>query len=110
MTFESGEYRVIAPLEPSEGERFIKPTCMDLEEIVQLYRTTTRDEDYINPTADGVLIWREHYFMHNRLRHWVRKLAIDTTRSIHEKMCKNRPHSKVGRHRNQRITQFPWTK
>jgi hypothetical protein len=23
-----------------------------------LYRTTTRDEDYVNPTADGVLIWR----------------------------------------------------
>jgi hypothetical protein len=23
MTFESGEYRVIAPLDPSEGERFV---------------------------------------------------------------------------------------
>jgi hypothetical protein len=58
MTFESGEYRVIAPLDPSEGERFVEPTCLDLEEIGQLYRTTARDEDYVNPTADGVLSWR----------------------------------------------------
>jgi hypothetical protein len=58
MTFESGEYRVIFPLDPSEGERFIEPTCLDLEEIGQLYRTTARDVDYINPTADGVLSWR----------------------------------------------------
>jgi hypothetical protein len=58
MTFESRDYRVIAPLDPSEGERFVEPTCLDLEEINQLYRTTTREEDYVNPTADGVLSWR----------------------------------------------------
>jgi hypothetical protein len=58
MTFESGEYRVIAPLDPSEGERFVEPTCLDLEEINQLYRTTVREEYYVNPTADGVLSWR----------------------------------------------------
>jgi hypothetical protein len=33
MTFELGEYRVIAPLDPSEGERFVEPTCLDLEKI-----------------------------------------------------------------------------
>jgi hypothetical protein len=58
MTFESGEYRVIAPLYPSEGERFAEPTCLDLEEINQLYRTTTHEEHYVNPTVDGVLSWR----------------------------------------------------
>jgi hypothetical protein len=58
MTFESGEYRVIAPLDPSEGEIFVEPTCLDLEEIIQLYRTTVRYEDYVNPTADGVLSWQ----------------------------------------------------
>jgi hypothetical protein len=58
MEFESGEYRVIAPLDPSEREIFIEPTCLDLEEINQLYKTTTREEDYINPTVDGVLSWR----------------------------------------------------
>ena len=40
MAFESGEYRVIAPLDPLEGERFIEPTCLDLEEINHLYKTT----------------------------------------------------------------------
>jgi hypothetical protein len=57
MTFESGEYRVIAPLDPSERERFIEPTFLDLEEIGHLYRTIARDEDYVNPTVDGVLSW-----------------------------------------------------
>jgi hypothetical protein len=57
MNFDSGEYRVIVPLDPSEGERFVEPTCLDLEEINQLYRTTMREEDYVNPTADGVLSW-----------------------------------------------------
>jgi hypothetical protein len=33
MTFELGEYRVIAPLDPLEGERFLEGTCLDLEEI-----------------------------------------------------------------------------
>jgi hypothetical protein len=41
MIFESREYRVIASL---EGERFVEPTCLDLEEINQLYRTTAHDE------------------------------------------------------------------
>jgi hypothetical protein len=45
MTFESREYRVIAPLDPSEGKRFIEPTCFDLEEISELYRTNAHDED-----------------------------------------------------------------
>jgi hypothetical protein len=57
MTFESGDYRVIAPLDPLEGKRFVEPTCLELEEIDQLYRTTARDEDYVNPTVDGVLSW-----------------------------------------------------
>jgi hypothetical protein len=33
MTFESGDYRVIAPLDPSKCERFVEPTCLDLDEI-----------------------------------------------------------------------------
>jgi hypothetical protein len=53
--FESSEYRVIAPLDPSEGERFVEATCLDLEEINQLCRTTVREEYYVNPIADGVL-------------------------------------------------------
>jgi hypothetical protein len=33
LTFESGEYIVIAPLDPSEEEMFVEPTCLDMEEI-----------------------------------------------------------------------------
>jgi hypothetical protein len=59
MIFESGEYRVIAPLDPSEGGRYVEPTDNILtEDINQLYRTTTHEEYYINPTADGMLSWR----------------------------------------------------
>jgi hypothetical protein len=47
----------MTPLDSLEGERFVEPTCLDLEEIGQLYRTTARDEDYINPTADELLSW-----------------------------------------------------
>jgi hypothetical protein len=36
MKFESGEYKSIAPLDPSKGERFVEPTCLDMEEINQL--------------------------------------------------------------------------
>ena len=58
MAFESGEYRVMAPLDPSEGKRFVEPTFLDLEEISELYKTTAHDEDYVNLTADGILSWR----------------------------------------------------
>jgi hypothetical protein len=58
MEFESRDYRVIALLDPSEGERFVEPTCLDLEEINHLYRTTACTKYYVNPTADGVLSWR----------------------------------------------------
>ena len=60
MIFESGEYRVIAPLYPSEGGRYVEPAKENfiLEDINQLYRTTAREEDYINPNAYGMIIWR----------------------------------------------------
>jgi hypothetical protein len=45
---------VVAPLDPSKGERFVETTCLDLEEINQLYKNITREEDYVNPTIDGV--------------------------------------------------------
>ena len=58
MTFESGEYRLIAPLDHSRGENVLEETCLDLEEINNLYRSTAWEEDYVNPTTDGVLSWR----------------------------------------------------
>jgi hypothetical protein len=58
MRFESGDYRVIAPLDPSERERFVEPTFLELEEIGQLYRIIACEEDYVNPIANRVLSWR----------------------------------------------------
>jgi hypothetical protein len=57
MIFESGEYIVTVPLDPLEGGRYVEPTADNIliEDVNQLYRTTTREEDYINPTADGML-------------------------------------------------------
>jgi hypothetical protein len=51
------EYRVITPLDPSEGGRYVKPVMENFitEDINQLYRTTTREEDYVNPTKDGMM-------------------------------------------------------
>jgi hypothetical protein len=49
MMFESGEYRFFTPIDPSKGERFVQPTCLDLEEINQLYRTTTRRRRLCQP-------------------------------------------------------------
>jgi hypothetical protein len=57
MTFESIDYKVITPLDPSEGESFIEPTCLDLEEIFQLYITIAHEEDYVNTIVDRVLSW-----------------------------------------------------
>jgi hypothetical protein len=40
MEFDSRDYIFIASLDPSEGERFVQPTCLDMEEINQFYRKT----------------------------------------------------------------------
>jgi hypothetical protein len=48
--------KVIAPLDPKERRRYIEPAKG--EEIDNLYKMTTRMDDYVNPTADGALSWR----------------------------------------------------
>jgi hypothetical protein len=78
VTFESGEYRFITPLDPSEGERFVEPTFLDLEEIDQLYRTIACNEDCVNPTEDGVLSWwsitSSVIDLDTRLENWQQRL------------------------------------
>jgi hypothetical protein len=60
MIFESGEYIVLTPLDPSYGGRYVEPTTNNIliEDVNWLYRNITRKEDYINPIADGMLSWR----------------------------------------------------
>lgn len=59
MTFEGHNIRVIAPLNPSSGPRYTKPirTEDEAREIDDFYKKTTMQDDYINPTIDGMLSW-----------------------------------------------------
>ena len=57
MLFESDTMWLIAPLDPREGERYIKLVKeeLDTKEIENLYNITARREDYVNPMVDGEL-------------------------------------------------------
>jgi hypothetical protein len=60
MTFEGDVLRFISPLNPNKGRRYTEPikeedSAYDLENI---YKLTTRQHDYINPTIDGNLSCR----------------------------------------------------
>ena len=54
MVFENEGTRVIVPLDPAEGERYTEP-MREEEDVDHIYKLTARDEDWINPTVDGVL-------------------------------------------------------
>jgi hypothetical protein len=57
MTFERDGLMVIAPLDPDEGQRYTKPIREEdcAYELENIYKLTTRQQDYINPMADGNL-------------------------------------------------------
>ena len=61
MTFEGHNIRIIAPLDPSMGPRYVEPIRVEEEvrEIADFYKMTTTQDDYINPSTDGMLRW--HY-------------------------------------------------
>jgi hypothetical protein len=61
MTFEAEGIKVVQPLDPYVGPRYIEPTYnnMEGEDLDQLYTVTTGTRyNYINPTADGSVSWR----------------------------------------------------
>jgi hypothetical protein len=84
MIFELGEYKGVSLLDLSEGERFVAPTFLDLEEINQLHKTTTHVEYYVNPNVDGVLSWRIikscALYSYTRLEYWQQRLHEVSTR------------------------------
>ena len=57
ITFERHNIRIIVPLDPSMGPRYTKPIRAEeeMKEVDDLYKMTTAQEAYINPTADGTL-------------------------------------------------------
>jgi hypothetical protein len=60
MNFEGNGLKFIAPLDPDEGPRYTKPIREEdpAYELENIYKLTTRQHDYINPTADGNISWR----------------------------------------------------
>ena len=57
LSFEDDEMRVVAPLDPLEGQRYIKPVFNEGQagHLYNIYNVTSLKEDYINPTTDGNL-------------------------------------------------------
>jgi hypothetical protein len=55
MNFERDGLRVIAPLDPNEGQRYTKPIREEdhAYALENIYKLTTRQHDYINPTLTG---------------------------------------------------------
>ena len=56
MIFDVGDLKVISPLDPLEGNRYIEPSRGN--NINNLYNMTAWMEDYVKLTMDGMLIWR----------------------------------------------------
>ena len=58
MTFEGNGLRVIIPLDPSQGERYLEPLRdEDQDFLEQIYNITAQEEDYIEPTPEGIMDW-----------------------------------------------------
>ena len=57
LSFEDNEMRVVSPIDPLEGQRYIEPVYNDgqVDYLDQIYNVTALQEDYINPTMDGNL-------------------------------------------------------
>jgi hypothetical protein len=61
MTFEADKIKVVQPLDPYVGPRYMEETDnnMEGEYLDQLYTVTTRTRnDHINPTAHRSISWR----------------------------------------------------
>ena len=58
MTFEGKGLRVIIPLDPSQGEWYTEPLrYADQDAMEHIYNITAQEEDYIDPTTEGIMDW-----------------------------------------------------
>ena len=68
MIFEKKSLRVVVPLDPAEGARYIELMHNDDsdDDLDCIYRITTREQDWVNLTADGRISWeRESSYTSN---------------------------------------------
>jgi hypothetical protein len=56
MIFEVGDLKVTAPLDPTQGNKYIEPARGN--DIDNLYNMIVHMDDYVNPTTYGALSWR----------------------------------------------------
>ena len=77
MIFENNGTRVIVPLDPTEWERYTEPVCKE-DDVDHIYKLTTWDEDWINPTTDGMLNWEKDsscfYDSDEEMENWQNRL------------------------------------
>jgi len=87
MIFKKKSLRVIVPLDDAEGSPYIElvrnyESDGDLDCI---YKITTQDKDWVNPTVDGLITWdRESSYTSNfdeELERWQNRLHEVTTLS-----------------------------
>ena len=59
VIFEGNNMRVIVPLDPSEGVRYIEliKEVYCVVDIENIYQMTTNEHDCVNPTTEGNLSW-----------------------------------------------------
>lgn len=59
MIFEKHSLRVVVPLDPVEGSRYIEPVRDDEsdKDLDYIYKITAWEQDWVNPTADVRILW-----------------------------------------------------
>ena len=60
LPFEDNEMRVVSPIDPLKGQRYIEPAYNEgqVNYLDQIYNVTAMQEDYASPTGDGNLSWK----------------------------------------------------
>ena len=61
IIFDKKSLRIVIPLDPTEGAHYAEPVHDQRsdDDLEYIYKTTTRDQDWLNPTAEGRISW-EH--------------------------------------------------
>ena len=59
LTFEDSKLRLVAPIDPLEGHRYVEPVNSEGQgdSLDHIYNIMSVRNDYVNPIADGKLIW-----------------------------------------------------
>ena len=82
MIFKVGDLKVIAPLDPSEGKRYIESARGN--RMDNLYNLNVWMEDYVDPTTYGALSWRSIIscasYLEVGLENWQQRMHEVSTR------------------------------